>query len=85
MSHPSYSHEAVRVAVTLWDERDDDGRLRDLEPHEEAFLSAVHEARKIPDELNCAAALTDALGTYRAFDPDADADEATINILETAA
>lgn len=83
MSHPSYSHEAVSVARNLWDERDDDGRLRDLEPHEEAFLSAVHEAREIPDPASCEASLTAALKAYRAFDPDAD--EATIDILETAA
>jgi len=83
MSHPSNSHEAVLVAKSLWDERDDNGRLRALEPHEEAFLSAVREACKIPDPASCETALATALAAYRAFDPDAD--EATINILETAA
>lgn len=82
MSSPLYSHEAVQIAVNLWDERDENGRLRDLEPHEEAFLSAVHDARKHFDDELCAAALTSALEAYRAFDPDADV--ATINILEAA-
>jgi len=80
MSHPSYSHEAVRVAANLWDERDDNGRLRDLEPHEEAFLSAVHDACKYFDAELCASALTTALAVYRAFDPD----EVTIELEEAA-
>lgn len=34
---------AQEVAASLWDERDNDGHLRDLEPHEQAFLTAVHQ------------------------------------------
>ena len=71
-SRPMYSHEAVRVAANLWDERDEYNRLRDLEPHEQDFLSAVHDACRLSDDALCDAMLTDALETYRAFDPDAD-------------
>ena len=79
-SRPLYGHEAVKVAASLWDERDDDGHLRDLEPHEEAFLSAVHDARKHFDDELCEAALTVALRAYRDFDPD----EVTIELEEAA-
>jgi len=78
MSHPAYSHPAVRVASNLWDERGEDGRLRDLDLHEEAFLSAVHEGCKITDPDICEAVLTDALDTYREFD--ADAEEVSIEV-----
>jgi hypothetical protein len=78
MSHPAYSHPAVRVASNLWDDRGDDRRLRDLDPHEEEFLAAVHDGRKIADADICEAVLTDALDTYRAFDPDAE--EASIEL-----
>ena len=67
-----HCHEAIQAAVSLWDSRDEDGRLRDLEPHEEAFLSAVHDARNRLDDESCEAALNAALEAYRAFDPDAD-------------
>lgn len=82
MSHPAYSHPAVRVASNLWDERGEDGRLRDLDPHEETFLSAVHEGRKIADADICEAVLTDALDTYREFD--ADAEEVLVRMVEAA-
>lgn len=31
------------IAAALWDERDETGRLRDLEPHEARFLAVVRE------------------------------------------
>jgi len=38
-----HGHRAQEVAVSLWDERDEDGRLRDLLPHEQQFLTNVHQ------------------------------------------
>lgn len=38
-----HGHRAAEVAASLWDERDEHGRLRDLLPHEQAFLTAVHQ------------------------------------------
>ena len=33
-----FNHRAERIAAELWDERDEDGRLRDLAEHEQLFL-----------------------------------------------
>lgn len=38
-----HGHRAAEVAAALWDERDEHGRLRDLLPHEQAFLTEVHQ------------------------------------------
>lgn len=38
-----FEHRAVRIAADLWDERDEDGRLRDLNPAEEKFLTEVRQ------------------------------------------
>lgn len=38
-----FEHRACRIAADLWDERDEDGRLRDLTPEEQAFLTQVHQ------------------------------------------
>jgi hypothetical protein len=43
MTHP---HPAQRIAIDLWDERDSDGRLRDLLPHEQAFLTEMRQIDK---------------------------------------
>jgi hypothetical protein len=39
-------HPAQRIAADLWDERDLDGRLRDLLPHEQAFLTEMRQIDK---------------------------------------
>lgn len=36
-----FSHRAERIAADLWDERGDDGRLRDLAEHEQLFLTEI--------------------------------------------
>ena len=38
-----FEHRACRIAADLWDERDEDGRLRDLTSQEQAFLTQVHQ------------------------------------------
>ena len=38
-----FEHRACRIAADLWDERDEDGRLRDLTAIEQAFLTQVHQ------------------------------------------
>lgn len=45
MPAPSlFPHRAIEVAVRLWDDCDPQtGRLRDLKPFEQKFLTAVHQ------------------------------------------
>lgn len=36
-----FNHRAERIAADLWDERDEDGKLRDLAEHEQLFLGEI--------------------------------------------